>query len=134
MSWSKKGSSVGCVLWFGEDGTVTCENLRDGAAALAASVGAGLAEGASLRIDQSALAAAFPGLRKDLSFLDGAPADLKLKYREKDGTFKGTFKIYVDDGRRVKPVAVKASGVVLDGVGYGAAHVKKVGDWEVTVE
>lgn len=134
VSWSKKGASIGCVLWFGEDGTVECENIRDGASALVASVGAGFSDGAALRINQAAVAAAFPGFRADLSFPDGVPAELKLKYKAKDGTFSGSFKVYVDNGSRVKSVVVKVHGVVLDGVGYGSAYVKKVGDWLVTIE
>jgi hypothetical protein len=134
VSWSKKGASIGCVLWFGEDGTVECENLLGGVPALVAPVGEGLAEGAALRIDKAAVAAAFPGFRADLSFPGGVPAKLKLKYKAKDGTFSGSFKVYVDNGSRVKSVVVKVHGVVLDGVGYGSAYVKKVGDWLVTIE
>ena len=134
VSWAKKGASVGCVLWFGEDGAVECENIRDGASALVAPVGGGVSEGAALRIDQAAVAAAFPGFQADLSFPGGVPAELKLKYKAKDGTFSGSFKVYVDNGRRVKPVTVGVRGVVLDGIGYGSAYVKKVGDWVVTVE
>ncbi|MBQ6135909.1 MAG: hypothetical protein IJI73_00890 [Kiritimatiellae bacterium] len=134
VSWARRGASVGCVLWFGEDGTVECENIGDGASALVAPVGKGLAEGAALRIDQAAVAAAFPGIREDISFPGGVPAELKLKYAEKDGTFSGLFRVYVDNGRLVKPVTVRVRGVVLDGVGYGSAYVKNVGGWLVTVE
>ena len=55
-------------------------------------------------------------------------------YKAEDGTFSGSFKVYVDNGRRVKAVTVKVCGVVLDGKGYGSAYVKKFGDWEATVE
>ena len=134
VSWARKKSSVACLLWFGADGTVTCESVQDGATALVAPVGGGFAAGATLRVDQAAVAAAFPGFREDLSVPGGAPAKLKLKYKAKDGTFGGSFKVYVDNGRRAKSVTVSVSGVVLDGVGYGSAYVKKVGDWEATVE
>ena len=134
VTWAKKSVSVGCALWFGEDGTVTCENLWEGVDARVAPVGKGLLAGAVLRSDVAAIEAALPGLQKDLSFPNGAPADLKLKYKAKDGTFSGSFKVYVDNGRRVKAVTVGVRGVVLDGVGYGAAYVKKVGDWVVTVK
>ena len=134
VSWSKKAASVGCVLWFGEDGTVTCENIGSGASALVAPVGDGLPEGAVIRVDQSAVAAALPGLRADLSFPGGVPAKPSLRYRKSDGTFSGSFKVYVHNGRRVKSVTVKVAGVVLAGKGYGSAYVKKVGDWEVMVE
>ena len=134
VSWAKKGSSVACLLWFGADGTVSCESLNDGSVAVAAPVGDGFAAGATLRVDQAAVAAAFPGIQENLSFPDGAPAELKLKYKAEDGTFSGSFKVYVDNGRHVKGVTVKVCGVVLDGKGDGSAYVKKVGDWEATVE
>ena len=134
VSWAKKDVSVACLLWFGEDGTVSCENLPDGATALVAPVGGGFAAGTRLRVDQAAVAAAFPGIQEGLSFPDGAPAELKLKCKAEDGTFSGSFKVYVDNGRHVKAVTVKVCGVVLDGKGYGSAYVKKVGDWEATVE
>ena len=123
VSWAKKNVSVSCLLWFGEDGTVSCENLPDGATALVAPVGGGFAAGTKFRVDQAAVASAFPGILEGLSFPDGAPAELKLKCKAADGTFSGSFK-----------VSGKVCGVVLDGKGYGSAYVKKVGDWEATVE
>ena len=55
------------------------------------------------------------------------PSGLKLAYKAKDGTFKGSFKAYADVGGKPKATTVKVSGVVVDGIGYGAATVKKVG-------
>ena len=133
VSWAKKGASVACLLWFGEDGTVSCESLNDGSVAVAAPVGAGPAAGATLRIDQAAVAAAFPGISVEQSFPGGVPAKLSLRYG-KDGAFSGSFKVYVDSGRSFRQKTVKVSGVVLDGVGYGVAYVKKIGDWKITVE
>ena len=133
VSWAKKGSSVACLLWFGEDGTVSCESLNDGSVAVAAPVGAGLAAGATLRIDQAAVAAAFPGISVERSFPGGVPAKLSLRYG-KDGTFGGSFKVYVDSGVSFRQKTVKVSGVVLDGIGYGVAYVKNIGDWKITVE
>ena len=133
VSWAKKGSSVACLLWFGEDGTVSCESLNDGSVAVAAPVGAGLAAGATLRIDQAAVAAAFPGISVERSFPGGVPAKLSLRYG-KDGTFNGSFKVYVDSGVSFRQKTVKVSGVVLDGIGYGVAYVKNIGDWKITIE
>ena len=133
VNWSKKGAAVNCVLWFCSDGSVACEGMPDGTEVLVAPVGDGLAAGAALHVDEHALESEIPGLRRDLSFTGSVPAKLSLKYR-KDGTFGGSFKIYVDDRRRVKPVTVRVCGVVLDGKGYGVAYVKKVGNWDVTVE
>ena len=68
MSWTKKKSSVACLVWFREDGTVECGNLPGGASALIANsrTGARLADGAALRMDGAALAAAVPGLLAEL--------------------------------------------------------------------
>ena len=55
------------------------------------------------------------------------PSGLKLAYKAKDGSFKGSFKAYADVGGKPKSTTVKVSGVVVDGIGYGAATVKKVG-------
>ena len=62
------------------------------------------------------------------------PSGLKLTYKAKDGTFKGSFKAYVDVGGKPKATKVDVTGVLVDGVGYGAATVKKVGGVAVTVE
>ncbi len=62
------------------------------------------------------------------------PSGLKLTYKAKDGTFKGSFKAYADVGGKPKATKVDVTGVLVDGVGYGAATVKKVGGVAVTVE
>ena len=62
------------------------------------------------------------------------PSGLKLTYKAKDGTFKGSFKAYADVGGKPKATTVKVSGVVVDGIGYGAATVKKVGGVPVKIE
>ena len=134
VSWARRKVSVACLLWFGEDGTVTCENLLGGATALAAPVGAGLAADAEFRIDPAAVAAAVPGLRMDLSFPGGIPAKLTLR-KKKDGTFSGSFRVYVDGARRVKSIGVSVSGVTLDGKGYGTAVMRRpAASWPVTIE
>ena len=62
------------------------------------------------------------------------PSALKLAYTVKTGTFKGSFKAYVDVNGKPKATAVNVAGVLVDGVGYGAATIKKVGGVPVTVE
>ena len=62
------------------------------------------------------------------------PSGLKLTYKAKDGTFKGSFKAYADVGGKPKATKVNVSGVVVDGVGYGSATVKKAGGVLVTIE
>lgn len=57
---------------------------------------------------------------------------LKLSYKAKTGVLKGTFKIWTFDEakKKLKSVSAKVTGVVIDGVGYCEATVKKqkIGD------
>ena len=69
----------------------------------------------------------------DLSKAGTNPSGLKLKYKVKDCTFKGSFNGYVLSGDKLKKVKVQVSGVVLGRVGYGTATVKKVGSVPVTI-
>ena len=62
------------------------------------------------------------------------PSGLKLTYKAKDGTFKGSFKAYEDVNGKPKATTVNVTGVLIDGVGYGSATIKKVGGVPVTVE
>ena len=62
------------------------------------------------------------------------PAGLKLKYKEKAGTFSGSFKAYIDKKGKPKGVTVSVSGVMIDGKGYGMATIKKAGSVAVTIE
>ena len=62
------------------------------------------------------------------------PSALKLTYKAKDGSFKGSFKAYADVGGKPKGTTVKVTGVLVNGVGYGAATVKKSGGVAVMVE
>ena len=62
------------------------------------------------------------------------PSALKLTYKAKDGTFKGSFKAYADVGGKPKSTTVNVTGVLVDGVGYGAATVKNVGSVGMRVE
>ena len=62
------------------------------------------------------------------------PSALKLTYKAKDGSFKGSFKVYADVGGKLKTTTVNVTGVMVGGVGYGTATVKKVGNVSVKVE
>ena len=71
--------------------------------------------------------------------VDGAklgdnPSGLKLTYKAKDGSFKGSFKVYAVNGGKLKATTVNVTGVVINGVGYGTATIKKVGSVPVKVE
>ena len=58
--------------------------------------------------------------------------DLKVTYKEKDCTFKGTLNVYVTDPRG-KPKKIKGTltGVVVNGVPYGTLVIRNVGSWAV---
>lgn len=65
----------------------------------------------------------------------GNPASLKLSYTPKTGQFKGSFKVFaVTEAGRSKKYSANVTGVVIDGVGYGTATVKKVGSVPVKIE
>lgn len=65
----------------------------------------------------------------------GNPAGLKLAYAAKTGTFKGSFKVFAetDEGKSKRYMAT-VTGVVVDGVGYGTATIKKIGSVPVKIE
>ena len=62
---------------------------------------------------------------------------MKLTYAPKKGTFKGTCKVYALEPAgaksKLKKYSVKVSGIVVDGVGRGAAEIGKSGNFPVTV-
>lgn len=53
------------------------------------------------------------------------PSALKLKYKAKDSTFTGSFKVFQMVNGRNKAVALKVNGVVINGIGYGTATSKR---------
>jgi hypothetical protein len=62
------------------------------------------------------------------------PAALKLSYKAKTGMFTGSFNVYGVVNGRLKKYSVKINGVVIDGVGYGVATLKKpVASWSVRI-
>ena len=63
-------------------------------------------------------------------------SSMKLIYTPKTGLFKGSFKVYALEGAKLKKYKAKVTGIVVDGVGYGQASIKKpaAGPWAVTVE
>jgi hypothetical protein len=62
------------------------------------------------------------------------PSGLKLTYKSKDGTFKGSFKVYAEANGKLKATTVNVTGFLLDGVGYGTATIKGKGSVAVTIE
>jgi hypothetical protein len=69
----------------------------------------------------------------DVSKAGENPSGLKLTYK-KDGTFKGSFKVYSDIGGKLKATTVSVSGVVIGSTGYGTATIKGAGSLSITVE
>ena len=64
---------------------------------------------------------------------------MKLSYRPKKGTFKGSFKVYALEGTgkatKLKKYTVKVTGVVVNGVGHGVTTCRNPAvSWAVTVE
>ena len=53
------------------------------------------------------------------------PSALKLSYKEKDGTFKGSFNLYHWVKEKPKKTALTVDGVAIGGTGYGSAYNKK---------
>ena len=57
--------------------------------------------------------------------------DLKVTFKSNNGTFKGFFNIYLQNGDKVKKLKVDVSGAVIDGVPYGAGVIKNKASWPV---
>jgi hypothetical protein len=62
------------------------------------------------------------------------PSALKLTSKAKDGTFKGSFKLYADVKGKPKATTVNVTGVLIGDKGYGSATIKKIGSVPITVE
>ena len=70
----------------------------------------------------------------DASKLGKNPSGLKLTYKAKDGSFKGSFKVYSDNGGKLKATTVNVIGMMIKGKGYGTATVKGKGSVEISIE
>ena len=63
------------------------------------------------------------------------PGALGLNYALRTSLFKGSFKIHFLEGGRLKSMKAAVNGVLVDGVGYGTATVKKPAlKWPIRVE
>ena len=60
------------------------------------------------------------------------PSKLKIRFTAKTGTFKGSFKVYVVNGRR-KTITVNVAGVMIGNAGYGIAYIKKAGQTSIMI-
>lgn len=70
----------------------------------------------------------------DESKLGVNPSGLKLTYKSKEGSFKGSFKAYAVSGGKLKSATVSVLGVMINGVGYGTAAIKGKGSVTVTIK
>ena len=71
----------------------------------------------------------------DESKLGTNPSGLKLTYKQKDGTFKGSFKAYCLEGGKIRAYTASVTGVMIGAKGYGTATVKKLAcAFPITVE
>ena len=61
----------------------------------------------------------------DESKLGTNPSGLKLAYKQKDGSFKGSFKAYNLENGKIKSYTVNVTGVMIGAKGYGTATIKK---------
>ena len=50
---------------------------------------------------------------------------LKLTYKAKDGTFKGSFKVYNFENGKIKAYSASVTGLMIGDKGYGTATIRK---------
>jgi uncharacterized repeat protein (TIGR02543 family) len=58
---------------------------------------------------------------------------LKLSYKSKDGSFTGSFTVYAIENGKLKKHKASVSGVLVNGIGYGTATIKKIGAWAIEI-
>ena len=59
---------------------------------------------------------------------------LKLTYKSKEGSFTGSFTVYAIENGKLKKHKASLSGVLVNGIGYGTATIKKIGDWAIEIK
>ncbi|MBP3405414.1 MAG: hypothetical protein J6N18_04875, partial [Kiritimatiellae bacterium] len=59
---------------------------------------------------------------------------LKLTYKSKDGSFSGSFTVYAIEKNKLKKHKATVTGVLIDGIGYGTATIKKIGTWAIAIK
>ena len=115
------------ALWSRIPGRVLADYLPDGTPVAA--------NGAKWTLPKAGKVAYLRGTADidETKLLDN-PAALKLSYKAKDGSFKGSFKVYAEVDGRLKATTVKVAGVMVDGVCHGTATVKKIGYAAIAIE
>ena len=110
-------------------GTEECGSWTAGAAGVPAALesGATLSFSAADSFGGAVLPEGVPVAQTGKKWTVGENAlSLKLKYKAKDGTFKGSFKTVPASGGKAASVSV--AGVMIDSRGRGFAYVKKTGE------
>lgn len=62
------------------------------------------------------------------------PCALKLTFKAKDGSFKGSFKLYENANGKLKALKATVAGIVLNGKGAGTVAIKGLGTFDCHVE
>jgi hypothetical protein len=62
------------------------------------------------------------------------PSGLKLTYKSKDGSFKGSFTAYAIVDGKLKKHRATVEGFLIGNIGYGTVAIKKIGTWNVVIE
>ena len=62
------------------------------------------------------------------------PSGMKFTYKAKDGSFKGSFTAYAIVKGKLKKHKATVEGVLINGIGYGTATIKKVGTWAIVIK
>jgi len=112
------------LLWSRMQGNVLAEYLPDGVEVSQSGTKWTLPKAGKLAMKNGEI---------DVSKAGDNASALKLSYKAKDGSFKGSFKVYADVGGKLKATSAKVAGVMIDGRGYGTASVKDVGGAAITV-
>ena len=55
-------------------------------------------------------------------------------YKSKDGSFSGSFTVYAIEKNKLKKHKATVTGVLIDGIGYGTATIKKIGTWAIAIK
>ena len=111
-------------LWSKLSGTVLTEYLQDVAVKQI---------GAKWQVDKAGKIS-YKGGGIDDSKAGDNPSGLKLSYKAKDGSFKGSFKVYSLSNGKLKATTVNVVGVLVGNAAQGFATVKKTGSAVCHVE
>lgn len=113
-------------LWGKLQGVVLRDQIPDGLSVTQA--------GAKWNVPKAGKVAYVTGTTEvDVEKAGQNPSALKLSYKAKDGSFKGSFKVYVDTNGKLKATTVNVTGVMAGNVGYGTATIKNLGSVQVRI-